>query len=317
MELPEVMKIETRSPIKNLAYSPDGTKLAISWDHSSFIQIRHALTEASLFILDGHRDSVGYLTFSPSEPILASCCHSGEIRFWNTDTGQEINQLRINIGTGRCLNLAYSPNGERLASLLQIGDAGRIVKIYDPKNASLLLEFQALQYIWHLAYNVDGTQIALNGDVWSNQPLSIYNSETGALITHVQEHRGLNGSIKFSNNGKWLIASGTNATISCYSTNNYRLYFRIPSHPDLGEVYGMDISPDSQYIAVGDDLGRIIIWNIETQLLIKNWVACGSAVYILSFSPDSHRLAAAGNDGNIRVWRMGPPGQQVKSSIKK
>ncbi|KAI1791421.1 WD40 repeat-like protein [Ganoderma leucocontextum] len=69
-----------------------------------------------------------------------------------------------------------------------------------------------------------------------------------------------------------------------------------------GSVTSLAVSPDSQWVASGSADTTIILWEVETQSVVRKWESHGDIVWHLAFSPDSLRLASSGGEGRIMVW---------------
>ena len=67
-------------------------------------------------------------------------------------------------------------------------------------------------------------------------------------------------------------------------------------------VTSLAVSPDSQWVASGSHDGMIILWEIESQSVVRKWAAHDRTVRHLAFSPDSLRLASCGSEGRVMVW---------------
>ncbi|MBW4639940.1 MAG: pentapeptide repeat-containing protein [Gloeocapsa sp. UFS-A4-WI-NPMV-4B04] len=70
----------------------------------------------------------------------------------------------------------------------------------------------------------------------------------------------------------------------------------------LSHVISIDISPDSQIVAVGDLSGRIYLWNIAATQLIAIFEGHIGWVWSVAFSPDGKTLVSSGTDASIRLW---------------
>ncbi|MGD8969623.1 MAG: WD40 repeat domain-containing protein [Anaerolineae bacterium] len=95
-----------------VAWSPDGEKLA-SIGRENAIRLWDVQTGDSITTLTGHTDWITSLAWSPDGRILASAGvpDDGTIRFWDTDTGEQMAVLNES-----ALVLAWSPDGSTLAA---------------------------------------------------------------------------------------------------------------------------------------------------------------------------------------------------------
>ena len=72
----------------------------------------------------------------------------------------------------------------------------------------------------------------------------------------------------------------------------------------LGVGMAIDVSPDSQLIAVGDTSGTIYLWNIITTQLLATLKGHTGWIWGVTFSPDGTQLASSGTDSTVRVWNI-------------
>jgi WD40 repeat protein len=62
------------------------------------------------------------------------------------------------------------------------------------------------------------------------------------------------------------------------------------------------LSPDQRLVATGDDSGKIVVWDLKTGALVKEWQAHEARVRALRFSGDSRFLASGGSFHWLHVW---------------
>jgi len=83
-----------------------------------------------LLTLEGHRDAVWSVAFSPNRHRLASGSEDGTVKVWDATTGQELLTLKgdhLAWITRGALAVAFSRDGQRLASEW----SGGTVKVWD------------------------------------------------------------------------------------------------------------------------------------------------------------------------------------------
>lgn len=139
--------------IADLAWSPDGTLLAVSttdgairlWDwrartiRGRFVQPKGALM----------------LAFDPSGRTLAAGSSDRSITIWSIASGQRLHTLE---GHDEIVhNVAYSPDGTRLASAA----SDRTVRIWEPRAGRLLLTIPFHDTPYNLAWSPDGERLAV------------------------------------------------------------------------------------------------------------------------------------------------------------
>ena len=71
---------------------------------------------------------------------------------------------------------------------------------------------------------------------------------------------------------------------------------------NTGCVTSLATSPDNRWVARGSDDTTIILWETDTQSVVRKWESHNNIVWHLAFSPDSLRLASSGGEGRIMIW---------------
>ena len=110
----------------DIAYSPDGTRLAVA--SSIGIWLYDTATHQEVALLTGHTDDVISVAFSPDGSALASGSWDETVRLWDAVTGQGFRQVRLwdaktgqpkatlRRHTGYVYSVAFSPDGGTIAS---------------------------------------------------------------------------------------------------------------------------------------------------------------------------------------------------------
>ena len=129
LSLPEGAKarLGKESISGNIAYSPDGTRLAVA--SSIGIWLYDTATHQEVALLTGHTDDVISVAFSPDGSTVASGSRDETVRLWDAVTGQEKATLTGHAGiTGAGVNsVAFSPDGSTVAS----GSRDGTVRLWD------------------------------------------------------------------------------------------------------------------------------------------------------------------------------------------
>ena len=72
----------------------------------------------------------------------------------------------------------------------------------------------------------------------------------------------------------------------------------------LGQAPVIAISPDQKQVAVGDQDGRLLLWNIQDGRLQRAMFNVPEAVAAITFSDDGCTLAEGRQDGRVRLWDL-------------
>jgi WD40 repeat protein len=63
-----------------------------------------------------------------------------------------------------------------------------------------------------------------------------------------------------------------------------------------------DFSPDGKQLLIGDDEGKVKLWDATTGSLIKTFLGHTSTITGLAFSPDGTKIASTSDDRTAKLW---------------
>ena len=99
---------------RSIAFSPDGSRLAVATSIGIWLYDAETLSEIAL--LAGHKEEVTTVVFSPDGKKLASGSGSqlpGTLKLWDVESGQNIASFRVEKSS--IDSAAFSPDGAKLA----------------------------------------------------------------------------------------------------------------------------------------------------------------------------------------------------------
>ena len=267
-----------------LALSPDGTKLvsvagegttvfgsehsSSTWRPDHLIRLTDVKTGRELATLP-YRRGVKELAFSPDGETVAFS-GLGEIRLWNTRTGDEQDIPLADLSAGmprnipRVLALAFSPHGTWLVS----GTQGGKIQMWDVATGTALAVF---------AEPTEG------------------------------ENLGRISALAFSLDGA-LLAAGTRGHIQLWEVDTAHKLFSINTDYTRGLMtFGgsaapLVFSPDGAVLLNGLGHGAIQLWDVTTGDGITVLDGHTQRAQTLAFSPDGTTLVSTAADGTILLW---------------
>jgi len=238
-----------------------------------------------LVILNGHRERIFSVDFSPDGKLLASAGDDLTIKLWETSNWRETASLT---GHGQQIrSVAFSPDGRTLAS----GGYDRFVKLWDVAERRELSTIRGHGgRIYNVAFSPDGKTLATASD---DHTAKVWNVAADVSpITELKSHTNEINAAVFSPDGKTIATGSDDQTIKLWDANTGRELKTLVGHN--ARVQSLAFSPDGNRLAASDRQGAVIFWDAATgQPQLKIPVYQGEAIG-LAFSPDGNKLAVAG-----------------------
>ncbi len=306
-----------KSSIQPTWYSPDGKKLLsfVDYKQAKIVDIE---SKKDLFFLDF--DKTFSMTFSPDGKYIALGSAKLFAKVFNSETGKEINRFEDdkNVQCDGCnMQVAISNSNKYL--LTGTKKAGLI--LWDIEKGTKLKTFkdctESLNYIKFSSS--DKYVLAIN-----DQNILVFNTKTGNQVVEIKtEHLDIFEPY-FSPDDKYIITPNKNNTAALWNISNasiekvYKGYLNKDRTDGLNFSYndwtdvsilkylsaksGITISPDGKYMVKGNIDSTLIMIDISTGKIAKEFVGHSKIVYCFDFNKTGDILASAGGDNYIKLW---------------
>ena len=277
-----------------IRWSPDGLQYVSRLSEQLIIGNRD---DEKHVRLDGHRDAIFDVCWSPDATKVASMCYQGEIRVWDVKQQRTIRTIRTSIsrsGMRWPRLMTWSPDSQRLA----FGHTDQVIRIIDVSDGSVLHEINAsCERLNALSWNTAEPFIAAGS---SDGHLRWWNTDSGILENELNIGDGV-VDVNWSPNGTDLVfaCSAGVVVMNIHDRKNWRL---LRGHTTY--VHTVDWSPDGTRLASGDQNGSVRIWDPKTGQQTIALEYLNGAVCDVAWDPFSKRLAAVtfGGFKTVQFW---------------
>jgi GTPase SAR1 family protein len=199
------------------------------------------------------------------------------------------------------LGLAWHPTLPILASG---GDDGRVC-IWDIDAGEPQASWDLGQEIRGLAWSPDGSALAISTsdaeyDVMKKDgSVGIWAVQTQSLLRDLHLKTYVNSPC-WSPDGRLLLAPGSDGDTNVWKSDDLQSLPGLHGHGR--NVYHIDVSADSKFVASASVDRTVRIWNLGTGKEVAVLEGHSSSVVCVKFSPHTQVLASSSHD-QIRIWR--------------
>ncbi len=246
---------------------------------------------ALLRTLDGHRDSVKGVAFSPDGKHLASISDDLTLRLWSYASRPEQPPLRTT-SEGRAL--AWSADGSFLAAAFRDGR----IATYDPETWSERAIWKAHeQQVRSLAIHPDSRQIVSGG----REGMVRQWNRDGGLIREIAVHSGLIEGVAYSPDGSLIASCDRSGLVVIHdAVSGVERQRRIIAGI---RAYSIAFSADGALVAIGGSAGRVVLWNLgdDSQRTLHEQ---SGDIRSVAFHPHGGHFVSGASDGTVALWSM-------------
>jgi WD40 repeat protein/class 3 adenylate cyclase len=278
--------------VSGIAFSSDGKYVVTgSYDHTA--RLWDVATGQTLQVFTG-QIAIEFIAISPDGRNIVTTSH-GEVRVWDVATGKTVH-IFIEDAKHTFLGVDYSPDGKHI--LVASDDKDNEVRLWD---AVTWEQVRVFNYgtpigVQAVAFSPDGKTIATGED----NIVVLWDVATGQSISKLSGFRDFINDIKFSPDGKFLLAGGGDTTPRLWDVatgKTVRVFGGIRS-----VVQQVAFTSDGKFVVtVGND--KVVqVWSLQTSPGGMVFAGHSKAVRKASFSPDGKRVVTASDDFTARIW---------------
>jgi WD40 repeat protein len=284
--------LEEPNPLTSVAFSPDGTALALGSVDLSAV-IRDTRTGRRLAVLgEGVEGAVQSVAFGSTADTLVAGDEWGTTVVWDVRSSRAVEVLRGH--TDAVTSVGFSPDGQTVAS--GGDDNATILWRAGPPPGARVLTGHA-DVVNSVAFSPDGTTVASAG---FDQRVVLWDVPSGRRLATLLGHSGQVESVAFSPDGRSLASAGVDRTVILWNVATGDPVRTLRGHGDV--VYGVAFSPDGRMLASAGADRTVRIWDVRTGWPLRVLRGHTNAVDAVAFSPGGSVLASAGSDNAVILW---------------
>jgi WD40 repeat protein len=264
--------------------------------------LRDSLTQTNVVAtLQGHNGAVVDVAYveRDGEPTVITAGEDGTVRFWNPDTGEQLDQLDAHEGGVQQLDV--SPENGLLATTGADGTA----RVWDLETLDGIVELRSStgHQPYDVAIDPAGERLATSG---LDGSVAIWDLATGReTLTYREGGAGLTRAVAWTPDGEQVVSAGADQLVRVWDPDSGATALIYRDHPRLrvpGEITSVEVSPNGSTVASSSGF-ETLIWRISDGQLVTTVGRAGADAAYAGFSPDGSELVTGGTDGVGRMWQ--------------
>ncbi len=275
--------------LKLAAFSLDASQIATVDRASSQIQLWDTTSGELISSIEGQRDEITSIAFSPSSSLFA----------W---AGSNTDNLGGDPWIGEGSVFVYSPqSGDIVTSFEEVNDIVTELHFTSDNERIMFLSNPAGYNDFNMQlWDVEAGSLVSNREAWFIVPGYAGGSDTISL--GVAESLGIANEFSYQIE-IWDNEMDTNSQTIIVPVNSEMEPSVIPNH-----MTALALNGDASLVALGDANGQITIWDVDTGRQLSSFQAYSGAVHKLMFTYNDHLLIGLGSENDtriIRIWGAG------------
>jgi WD40 repeat protein len=246
-------------------------------------------------ILNGHKESVNVLTFTPDSKILLSGSKDGKIISW--DAANSFKQLNnLVVADAAVSSLSINHAGTNFAA-----GTYRKIAIYKVNSFKKVACAKKAHSTFVESVNFSGDDQSLISSSWNENALMLWETKKLKKIKQFTESMWTD-DVVFSPDNRFVISANHANVAKVWDVATGNITKTFAGHEDW--IYAVRITSDQKNVISASFDKTIKIWDFESGRLLTTLEGHKDGVYLMVLSTDNKTLISYGVDLTLRIWDL-------------
>lgn len=289
--------------VRCVAISPDGAFAASCggtiWpegqpDTDCSIRIWDLQTGMQLHRLQGHKNAVTSVAFTPDGRGLVSASRGGSMALWHWEQGEVVRSFSRH---SRAVHaIAVSSDGRFALSACE----DTVIRLWNMNTGARLRRFAGhWAGVTCVGFSSNGS-LGFSGS--SDNTARLWDLFTGKEVQRFVGHTSPVRGVALTSDRKTLVTASEDGTIRLWNAETGKETRCLNGHEEA--VTSVAVSPDNRRILSGSADATVRLWDIEKGDEIRCLFGHQAGVETVAFSPDGRYALSGGTDRTARLWHI-------------
>ena len=287
-----------------IEWSPNGRTVAVG-DSEGKVRFWNTATGSLKHKVGEHSESVSVsnIAWSPDGNLVATASSDSASNLIESETGEVTRKIRSDLISGTA-RPDFSADGK----LMAYSCSDKTIRIWDIekcKQVSAVTVPSGSQHVTAIKWSPDAAKIAFLAHSNYTGKISILDVKSGIVTSSLA---GGNDFLWLPDSSKIIVSEsspgkGKIGKIQVWDVATSKALFSL-SNKIISSHYGLEIAPDGKILASTASRGKVFLWSLAQQKIMRAIPADERSVRCITFSPDGKKLASCGEEKIVKIWSV-------------
>lgn len=285
----------------------DAGECGQGWE-ARFLRAQFTASKETLY---GHAMRAVDVEVSPDEKYLATAGSDHRVLIWSADTRKFIYKKQL---TGAVIRIRFSPDSKMIVAT----DRDNRITLWDVASGETIRVFGPFEKDIYCADFLGDQGVLIAGECHEDmyrdgaarrtrnegRPDIIFLAiDDGTELNRIGGHEKTITQVESADNGNTIISCSEDTTVRIFRKDDSGNWTATILQGHTMEVTGLDISPSGQELATSGADKTVMLWDLQTNKLIRAFVGHTNYVTDVAFSSDGQYLVSSSFDCSARIWQ--------------